>query len=105
MIAFTIIAVFVIIGVTAAVIIINLAKTELKKAEIERNAEVAKKALSNEVLRVAINDIDIKVPWVEEKEYIQEGEKDAYRRGYQKGAAKVRDEAKKIIQNTRGEWT
>lgn len=102
MIAITIIAVFTVIGITAAVIIISLARAEIKKAEIEKNMEVAKKALSNEVLRVAISDIEIKVPWIMEREY-DGHEREIFRHGYQEGAEAIRDKAKRIVQNTRSE--
>lgn len=103
--AITIVIVVVIIGVVVLGITYIASKNEVELKRLEREAEIAKKALSNDVVRVKIHDIDIPTPWRKYGDQLKysDSEWDAYQLGFIHGVAKAKEEAKKIVQNTRQE--
>lgn len=97
MISITIISVFAIIGITICVTVkINTSGT-LKKNKAELESEVAKKALSNEVIYVKINDMEISTPY---KGELSREETVIYKRGFQDGVEATKKEAKRIAMRT-----
>lgn len=103
--AITLVIVIVIIGLVVLGITYMASKNELELKKIEREAEIAKKALSNEIIRVKIHDIDISAPWRKQGDQLKysDSEWDAYKVGFNNGVTKAKEEAKKIVQNTRQE--
>lgn len=103
--AITIVIVVVIIGVVVLGITYIASKNEVELKKLEREAEIAKKALSNDVVRVKIHDIDIPTPWRKYGDQLKysDSEWDAYQQGFIDGVRKAKEEAKKIVQNTRQE--
>ncbi len=103
--AITIVIVVVIIGVVVLGITYIASKNEVELKRLEREAEIAKKALSNDVVRVKIHDIDIPAPWKRQGDLLKysDSEWDAYQLGFRNGVVKAKEEAKKIVQNTRQE--
>lgn len=110
MIGIIIVSVVFIIGATIVITIDKLLKAELrqealgvdaelKKAEIERELEIANRALDNDVLRAKINDISTSLPYGKAKTLPQD-QREAYTQGYKDGAEAVKDEAKRIVMFT-----
>ena len=103
--AITIVIVVVIVGVVVIGMTYIASKNEVELKRLEEEAEIAKKALSNDVVRVKIHDIDIPAPWKKQGDQLKysDSEWDAYQLGFRNGVAKAKEEAKKIVQNTRQE--
>lgn len=101
--AITIVVVIVIIGVVVLGITYIATKNEVELKKLEREAEIAKKALSNDVVRVKIHDMDISTPWRKygDQSKYSDSEWGAYQQGFMDGVRKTKEEAKKIVQNTR----
>ncbi|MDT3387699.1 MAG: hypothetical protein LIR46_08075 [Bacteroidota bacterium] len=103
--AVTIVLVIVIIGLVVLGLMYIASKNEVELKKLEREGEIAKKALSNDVVRVKIHDIDIPAPWRKYGEQLKysDSEWSAYQQGFIDGVKKAKEEAKKIVQNTRQE--
>lgn len=103
--AITIVIVVVIIGLVVLGITYIASKNEVELKKLEREAEIAKKALSNDVVRVKIHDMDITTPWKKYGDQLKysDSEWGAYQQGFIDGVRKTKEEAKKIVQNTRQE--
>lgn len=103
--AVTIVIVVVIIGLVVLGITYIASRNEVELKRLEREAEIAKKALSNDVVRVKIHDINIPAPWKKYGDQLKysDSEWDAYQLGFVNGVDKAKEEAKKIVQNTRQE--
>lgn len=99
-----IITCFAIVGATIITVVITKEIThcigEIKREEIESNRQVADKAMSNEVARVKIHDIGAELPWRTEKEIKESDGEEAlkwYKKGFQDGSQRIKEEAKKIL--------
>ena len=99
-----IITCFAIVGATIITVVITKEIThcigEIKREEIESNRQVADKAMSNEVARVKIHDIKTEIPWITEKEIKQSDGEEAlkwYKKGFEDGSQRIKEEAKKIL--------
>jgi len=99
-----IITCFAIVGATIITVVITKEIThcigEIKREEIESNRQVADKAMSNEVARVKIHDIETELSWRTEKEIKQSDGEEAfkwYKKGFQDGSQRIKEEAKKIL--------
>lgn len=99
-----IITCFAIVGATIITVVITKEITycigEIKREEIESNRQVADKAMSNEVVRVKIHDIETELPWRTEKEIKQSDGEEAlkwYKKGFQDGSERIKEEAKRIL--------
>jgi len=103
--AITIVIVVVIVGVVVLGMTYIASKNDIELKRLEEEAEIAKKALSNDVVRVKIHDINISAPWKKQGDLLKysDSEWDAYRLGFIDGVAKAKEEAKRIVQNTRQE--
>ena len=103
--AITIVIVFIIIGLVVLGITYMASKNEVELKKLEREVEIAKKALSNDIIRVKIHDINIHAPWRKQGDQLKysDSEWDAYQLGFIHGVAEAKEEAKKIVQNTRQE--
>lgn len=103
--AITIVIVVVISALAVLGITYITSNNEVELKKLEREAEIAKKALSNDVVRVKIHDMDITTPWRKygDQSKYSDSEWGAYQQGFIDGVRKTKEEAKKIVQNTRQE--
>lgn len=103
--AVTIVIVVVIIGVVVLGMTYIASKNDVELKRLEEEAEIAKKALSNDIIRVKIHDMDITTPWRKygDQSKYSDSEWGAYQQGFIDGVRKTKEEAKKIVQNTRQE--
>lgn len=103
--AVTIVIVVVISALAVLGITYITSNNEVELKKLEREAEIAKKALSNDVVRVKIHDMDIPTPWRKygDQSKYSDSEWGAYQQGFIDGVRKTKEEAKKIVQNTRQE--
>lgn len=91
---------FAIVGFSAIGITVADRVGDYKQKQIESNQKVAEKAMSNEVARVKIHDIDAGIPWTTERQIRDSDGEDAlkwYRKGFKDGSSHVKEEAKKIL--------
>lgn len=103
--AVTIVIVVVISALAILGVTYITSNNEVELEKLEREAEIAKKALSNDVVRVKIHDMDITTPWRKygDQSKYSDSEWGAYQQGFIDGVRKTKEEAKKIVQNTRQE--